>query len=108
MTADTRAVDRAQQIADRLMEAYDPSAAEAAEVLPEDDLWGWLVVATDRAEDMETYRTLELNHGEQRHDELHGHLERAHGHLLGARDLRRDELLEGLLDEYDPDVVFDG
>jgi hypothetical protein len=105
---DSRAIERAKEIAwDAIAPAYHEGAAEGAEdVLLEDDLWKWLVVAADRAEDMEAYRALDLNHDEQRHDELRGHLAKAHAHLVSARDLRRDELLAGVIDGYDPEDVF--
>jgi hypothetical protein len=41
----------------------------AEDALLEYDLWKWLVVAADRAEDMEAYRALDLNHDDQRHDD---------------------------------------
>jgi hypothetical protein len=69
----------------------------------DDDLWCWLAVAADRAEDIEVYRALDTNEEDQRHDEIRGHLERAHGHLSQARDLRRDNLLDAALDDYNPE-----
>ena len=109
MAPDSRAVERAKEIAwEQVAEAYHEGASEAAEdVLLEDDLWQWLVVAADRAEDMESYRALDLNHDDERHDELRGHLTHAQAHLVSARDLRRDELLDEVLDEYDADAVFE-
>ena len=109
MAPDSRATERAKEIAwDAIALAYHEGAAEAAEdALLEDDLWCWLVVAADRAEDMEAYRTLDLNHDDQRHDELRGHLAKAHGHLVTARDLRRDGLLADVIDGYSPENVFE-
>jgi hypothetical protein len=105
---DSRAEVQAEEIAwDHVAVAYDIETAEAVEAaLLEDDLWRWLAVASSRADDMETYRSLDITEDDQAHDELRGHLEKAHGHLLGARDRRRDELLDELLEEYDPDDVF--
>lgn len=107
---DSRAVERAKTVAwDVIAPRYHEGAAEAAEnALLEDDLWTWLVAAAERAEKMETYRRLELNADDQRHDEIRSHLGRAHGHLSQARNRRRDELLADALDEYDPDVFVRG
>lgn len=106
---DSRAEVQAEEIAwDYVAIAYDIETAEAVEAeLLEDDLWRWLATSSSRAEDMETYRALNLTEDDLEHDELRGHLERAHGHLISARDRRRDELLQELLEEYDPDDVFD-
>ena len=107
---DSRAVERAKTVAwDVIAPRYHEGAAEAAEnALLEDDLWTWLVAAAERAEEMETYRRLELDSDDQRHDEIHGHLGRAHGHLSQARDRRRDDLLDAALDEFDPDALSPG
>ena len=106
---DSRAEVQAEEIAwDYVAIAFDIETAEAVEAeLLEDDLWRWLATSSSRAEDMETYRALNLTEDDLEHDELRGHLERAHGHLISARDRRRDELLQELLEEYDPDDVFD-
>jgi len=56
---------------------------------------------------MEAYRALDLNHDDQRHDELRGHLAQAHAHLVSAHDIRRDELLDEVIDDYDPEDIFE-
>jgi len=109
VTDDSRAEVQAEEIAwDYVAVAYDIETAETVEAaLLEDDLWRWLAVASDRSEDMETYRALDVTEDDQRHDEIRGHLQKAHGHLIGARELRRDELLEELLEDYDPGDIFE-
>lgn len=104
MTND-RAREQAAELAEeRIAPVYGEKAADRAEAaLVDDELWCWLAGAADRAEDMEVYRALDINEDEQRHDEIRGHLERAHGHLSQARDLRRDDLLDAALDDYDPE-----
>jgi hypothetical protein len=89
MAPDSRATERAKEIAwDAIAPAYHEGASEGAE-------------------DREAYRALDLSHDEQRHDELRGHLAKAHGHLVSARDLRRDGLLADVIDGYDPEDIFD-
>ncbi len=97
--------EQAAELAEeRIAPVYGEGAADRAEAaLVDDDLWCWLAAAADRAADMEVYRALDINEDDQRHDEIRGHLERAHGHLSQARDLRRDDLLEDALDDYDPE-----
>jgi len=107
---DERAREEAATIAtDRIAPVYGEDEADRAEAaLLEDDLWCWLAAAADRAADIEVYRSLDLNEDDQRHDEIRGHLERAHGHLSQARDLRRDDLLKATLNDYDPEDLKRG
>jgi hypothetical protein len=101
----TRASDQAAELAEERIEPlYGEEAGDRAEAaLLDDELWCWLADAAERAADMEVYRALDINEDDQRHDEIRGHLERAHGHLSQARDLRSDDLLDAALDDYDPE-----